>query len=136
MVGATGGGGRGSKCEALYNRQPTSSLVVEESAVLAMVQFTGAQYPVPTRRTLVVDLSTKTSLVQSFERLTSSSTTVTQMRLARQCIAAIGHRSTRYEHVPFHMILQWNKVIAIAKMTLIYRFYSTGIPGILFECHR
>ena len=70
------------------------------------------QRPVPARRRLNanVDTSSKTKLVQSFYGFIYSAVTEKNVELARQCLAAIPTRSARYEHVPFHMILQWNEV--------------------------
>ena len=66
--------------------------------------------PVPARRKMNVDLSSKTRLVQSFAVVTSAATAEEQVELARQCIVAVQPRSARYELVHFHMILQWNQV--------------------------
>ena len=66
--------------------------------------------PVPARRKMNVDTSTKTRLVQSFVGFNSSSVSEEQVELARQCIDVIKPRSARYEYIPFHMILLWNQV--------------------------
>ena len=66
--------------------------------------------PVPARRKMNVDTSTKTRLVQSFVGFNSSSVSEEQVELARQCIDVIKPRSARYEYIPFHMILHWNRV--------------------------
>ena len=66
--------------------------------------------PVPARRKLNVDMSSKTKLVQSFAGFNSSTVPEEHILLARRCIGAISARSARYEYVPFHMILQWNQV--------------------------
>jgi hypothetical protein len=65
--------------------------------------------PVPARRKMNVDTSTKTRLVQSFVGFNSSSVSEEQVELARQCIDVIKPRSARYEYIPFHMILHWNR---------------------------
>ena len=70
-----------------------------------------AQRPVPARRKMNVDMSSKTKLVQSFVGFNSSTVSDDHMQLARDCIKAVQPRSARYEHVPFHMIVQWNQVI-------------------------
>ena len=57
-----------------------------------------------------MDLSTKTELVRSFAGFNSTTVSEGHVRLARRCLEAIQPRSARYEHVPFHMILQWNQV--------------------------
>lgn len=84
---------------------------IEVSVSSSQQQPAMAQRPVPARRrNMNMDMSSKNKLIQSFVGFNSSTVSEEHMRLARECIKAIPPRNARYEHVPFHMIVQWNEV--------------------------
>ena len=72
--------------------------------------------PVPRKRKDVLrtcSSTAKAELVNSFAGFNATTVSEKHMQLAKKCIEEIPYRSARFEHVPFHMILQWNQVRSV-----------------------